>query len=941
VFLSNIYMHNKTVNTILLIVLFSSIIICGGRAVFNVIAASSDILAPELINIIISPSTVSPGSYFSATMVARDNNSGIKSANIIIESPSGKFLHSESASADSSGNWKTYMLMPSNSELGTWKVKSVRLEDNSGNTVAFYYDNVYVFIVASNSNTTPQTSSFVTCGSFEYGNWSACQKTRIQNRSIISSSPSNCIGGNLVLTQSCTYTSQCSSTRPYLDVQSKENCVSSRGVWDESSCVCTCSDGWHIETTGTSCIENTSSTTPPATTPIVEKPACVSSDYSSWSLCVGNSQTKTLLPTANCTGEAILTQACGESIIIVDPVPQPTETSCTGRETIDKSNGEVCAESGGTWTDKCICTCPSGYSPNGSGCVSTNINIENPLCETIEYSPWVDCIGGLKTRKVLQKLPDGCIGGIKEDIEEECVSPTSCTSVNEWNCGEWSTCLNKVQKRTCTANPDCSTISSESPKTEQACVSQPVNCTYTYTNYGACDASGKQYREVKTSLPVGCIETTKDTVKTCDSCVYYYTKWSSCNDKKQTRTVSSKYPENCYGNPVLEQSCETPESKISDECIKIGWTNESDCEIYTYREKLISDCKSNNLTTFDACREYIINEFGKPTKCEEINGASCDNLINNVILSSFNDTVSAQTREQLFGYAGNSGTIDPQQQLITVQIDATSTEPAKTEEVKAEELPLASSNSGQILISLLPISNVSPQESLSPVGIAFDNDGDGLPDDMEQRLGTDPNKKDTDGDGVDDNVELKNGTNPLDPLSKTTTIVLSGIDKAIVDGKTLEQPKLDTLAASESLTVNSVETIKTNEKSNLKFQGKAKPNQVITLYIYSAMPIVVTVQSDSNGNWVYELDKTLVDGTHEAYVAINNDEGKILEASLPTPFFIAQAQAVSVDNFVSTGDASQVEDKTNGMMILYVLGGLVVIFVLTAAILIIRQKYSE
>jgi hypothetical protein len=106
------------------------------------------------------------------------------------------------------------------------------------------------------------------------------------------------------------------------------------------------------------------------------------------------------------------------------------------------------------------------------------------------------------------------------------------------------------------------------------------------------------------------------------------------------------------------------------------------------------------------------------------------------------------------------------------------------------------------------------------------------------------------------------------------------------------------------------------------------------------MPIVVTVQADSNGNWVYDLDKTLVDGTHEVYVAINNDEGKIVEASLPTPFFIAEAQAVSVDDFVGANTAS-VADKTNNMMILYVLGGIAVVLVLIAAVLIIRQKYSE
>jgi hypothetical protein len=382
--------------------------------------------------------------------------------------------------------------------------------------------------------------------------------------------------------------------------------------------------------------------------------------------------------------------------------------------------------------------------------------------------------------------------------------------------------------------------------------------------------------------------------------------------------------------------------QVSDECIKIGWTNKSDCDTYTYKENAVASCKSNNLTTIDSCREYIINEYGKPTKCDTINGESCDNLINNVILSGFGDTISMETKEDLSSVAGTSAVIDTQQRTITAQIEpvagGTTTTPT-TKEIKAEEMPFASSDSGSVSVSLLSTSSVSSQDNLSPVGIAFDTDGDGLPDDVERRLGTDPNKKDTDGDGVDDNEELKKGTSPLDPLAKTTTIVLSGVDKAVVEGKTLEQPKSSTTSTvSTSLAVNSIETV---EGSNLKFQGKAEPNQVVTLFIYSVMPIVVTVQADSNGNWVYELDKTLVDGTHEAYVAINNDEGKILEASLPTPFFIAEAKAVSVDDFVSTGDASQVTDKTNNMIILYVLGGLVVIFVLIAAILIIRQKYSE
>ncbi|MCX6398708.1 MAG: thrombospondin type 3 repeat-containing protein [Propionibacteriales bacterium] len=45
-----------------------------------------------------------------------------------------------------------------------------------------------------------------------------------------------------------------------------------------------------------------------------------------------------------------------------------------------------------------------------------------------------------------------------------------------------------------------------------------------------------------------------------------------------------------------------------------------------------------------------------------------------------------------------------------------------------------------------------------------DTDGDGLTDEEEATLGTDPALADTDGDGVDDGQEVTDGTDPLNPL---------------------------------------------------------------------------------------------------------------------------------------------------------------------------------
>lgn len=50
-------------------------------------------------------------------------------------------------------------------------------------------------------------------------------------------------------------------------------------------------------------------------------------------------------------------------------------------------------------------------------------------------------------------------------------------------------------------------------------------------------------------------------------------------------------------------------------------------------------------------------------------------------------------------------------------------------------------------------------------GGPVDTDGDGLTDDVEAGLGTDPGNPDTDGDGISDGDEVTLGTNPLNPLS--------------------------------------------------------------------------------------------------------------------------------------------------------------------------------
>ncbi|MFZ3054533.1 MAG: Ig-like domain-containing protein, partial [Minisyncoccales bacterium] len=618
-----------------------------------------------------------------------------------------------------------------------------------------------------------------------------------------------------------------------------------------------------------------------------------------------------------------------------------TVTTCTGTGSTD------CSTSNGTWNSTtCVCTCPNNYTLNGTKC-EANLSL-------------------------------------------------TCTK-DQWTCDNWSVCVSGKQYRPCTLSFDCPGVTEVSPRTEQDCTvasgteetTEATNCYYKLSDYGDC-INGVKTRKVLSSYPEGCIDTlTEPLEKSCTStaCSYKYSAWGECKNGKRTRNVTSTTPNGCTpGNPIIEETCKSvctdndwkcedwgecasegtqyrkcslldtcisstasvlkspqttrtclytkeeqtttettveTEEALPAECLKVGFDNKNDCELYLYQSRIVSDCQSSGLTTQDQCREYLLSKYGKPLKCQSLSENECNSLINNVILSDLSSVISSETKDSLNEVAGMSAVIDTQAKTIIVSIKKTPIAGGNTteqiKEIKVDSLPITSSDSEQVSVNLVSVgSTSSQQQSLSPVAIIFDSNQNGISDDLDSRLGD-------------------------EGLTTAVKESLTGVDKAIVDGKTLEQPKYAEVTTSASLVVSSVTTVKTEDnKSNLKFEGKAEPNQIVTLFIYSTMPIVVTVQADANGNWTYELDKTMVDGTHEVYVAINNDEGAIVEASLPTPFFIQEAQAVSVDDFVATtGDATEVSGQTNTLMMLYIFSGIAIILILIAAFLIIKQRMSD
>lgn len=236
-----------------------------------------------------------------------------------------------------------------------------------------------------------------------------------------------------------------------------------------------------------------------------------------------------------------------------------------------------------------------------------------------------------------------------------------------------------------------------------------------------------------------------------------------------------------------------------------------------------------------------------------------------------------------------------------------------------------------------PVVNMTSEEKQKFEKSEADTDNDGIPDKEEIRLGTNPLLADSDGDGFLDGDEIRNGFNPLkfSPGDKSDKIIFE-LPK--------ETPTIDTKFSVDDVAMASVtpsDSKQSTTKKIARFSGKALPNIFVTLYIFSD-PIVVTVKTDANGNWSYDLDKEIPDGNHEVYVAVTDNVGKITAQSHALPF-VKTADAIDIVPVVEATSVETVQQnatpleksKTQFILIAFVI---ITTFVGIALIIIGRKS---
>lgn len=383
--------------------------------------------------------------------------------------------------------------------------------------------------------------------------------------------------------------------------------------------------------------------------------------------------------------------------------------------------------------------------------------------------------------------------------------------------------------------------------------------------------------------------------------------------------------------------------EISMECVANGIKMAEECNDYLIDKYISPECREKGLIRDKECSEYMFQEYSPLVICEGIDEWQCKNKVKEEYLPNIiaAEKLRRNIESNVVQKIDSINEISNLASGLGVSVDNKNI-PFKNKEIKIKVLKAKKdavlTKAGNLIQTL-------------PIAVVIDSDKDGLSDDMEAELGTDPNNPDTDLDGYFDGEEIVNGYSPLInsaddeqgeieiDSAKKLLEKISPLNMAVIAGNSIEQPK----TSGEASLLLSVDEVNNDENNNegYNISGRGVPGEYVSLYIYSDLPVVVTTRVDENGNWKYDLKKSLSDGEHEVYVVINDNTGRVVSKSSPLNFFIKEAKAVSLEEVVGTFNDDDIEVTEESRLIsIYFLfvGGVVFIGILTFVVFLNQRK---
>lgn len=379
------------------------------------------------------------------------------------------------------------------------------------------------------------------------------------------------------------------------------------------------------------------------------------------------------------------------------------------------------------------------------------------------------------------------------------------------------------------------------------------------------------------------------------------------------KIIEKKYfPEECVRVGIKSsEDCKNfiAQLYLPQECAGFDITKQFECNEKIKEKYFKEECERQKFSSSAECFDYMFERYGSKMECIGLDADSCKEVMKRRYLaaSSLEVKLYEKREEILSPFIKRSVVLKPQ-----LQKSQEAGADVAAFETLEDAVPIVIQR--ETAVSILPSEKkvfLSGDEKVTAVSsgvMVFDDDLDGLLNDLEERFGTDPKNPDSDGDGFSDGDEIAHSFNPqgAGELKESP----EPMELALINKATLEHPKVSGEVSLE-MKIERVENIteplsqdenKDGEVSSYqRFSGKSLPNTVIALYIYSSMPVVVLTRTDEYGNWVYTLKQSLREGEHEVYVTVNDETGKIVSKSEPHRFFVKEAKAVTAQEFFVEG----------------------------------------
>jgi hypothetical protein len=417
----------------------------------------------------------------------------------------------------------------------------------------------------------------------------------------------------------------------------------------------------------------------------------------------------------------------------------------------------------------------------------------------------------------------------------------------------------------------------------------------------------------------------------------------------KTNNNFAEIDENCmfYGiRNVVECNEFLKVKNMSFECFSKNIFKADKCREYLESKYITQECRDEGVADKDECKEYMFKKYSPEIKCEGLNSWQCRNIIKESYIENIvaKEKITENIKDKDVNKLNEIKNVDKLKNQLGL-------------EDGQKIIPLINNNLSIKIVNAKEETFLTKENNLIqayPVVIVVDSDEDGLSDDMEREIGTDPNNKDTDGDGYTDGDEIKKGYSPIisayntdgDEVKSLENILkkASPMTNAILANKTIEHPKTSG-NKTDDLLVEKFENIGKDgdESEGYSVTGKGIAGEYVTLYIYSDMPVVVTTKVDEYGNWNYEFKESLTDGEHEVYVVVNDNTGRVVTKSNPLKFFINEARAESVDDVVRefySNDENRTEESKMLFYYFFFVGGIAIVGVV-AFMMFIAQKKRE